>query len=115
MAMGLIVFLGEVKGTPGTVGEVIFAFGLLSCALETGRLVGMIKSTSKFVGWANSARSPGLKASLVTEVENIIVPAEVAVVMSLAVILFVVVPDILRERGFNLVWVIDIDDLVRLL
>lgn len=110
MAMGLIVPLGHVKGTPSTVDEVIFAFGLLSWAMDAGRLVGMTTSTSKFVGWANSTRSPGLKASLVAVVENIFVPAEVTIVVSLAVIVFVVVPDALRERGFNLVWVIgDVD------
>lgn len=112
MAMPLIVSLGQVKGTPSTAEGVIFASGLLSWATETGRLVGMTTSTSKFVGWANSARSLGLKASLVAVVvvENIFVPAEVAIVPLLAVVVFPVVPDALRERGFSLVWVIGIVD-----
>lgn len=114
MAMPLVVSLGHVKGIPSTVEGVIFASGLLSWATETGRLVGVTTSTSKFVGWANGTRSLGLKASLVAVVENIFVPAEVAIVASLAVVVFPVVPEALRERGFSLVWVIGIVDWVKL-
>lgn len=103
MTMRLVVSLGYIEDIKSLLDNVIFIFGLLSCDLNTGRLVELAIVAAKLLRWARSTSRLGPRVMLVV-VSMIItvlvvedfVPDVKGIIMLLSVIVIVVLVDALR-------------------